>query len=77
MLRKWNYREHYHPNLTEHDYTHWASHAGEQRLAILDPMVKADAGRSLLGHVTAERPVPRRCIADNFCVERNDVEAYV
>ena len=29
MLRQWNYREHYHPNLTEEEQPHWDIHAGK------------------------------------------------
>ena len=28
MLRQWNYREHYHPNISEEERTHWDIHAG-------------------------------------------------
>lgn len=33
MLRQWNYRSHYHPDITEEESGHWIVHAG--RLAIL------------------------------------------
>ena len=29
MLRQWNYREHYHPNVTEEERPHWDIHAGQ------------------------------------------------
>ena len=29
MLRQWNYRSHYHPNLTREESVHWDVHAGE------------------------------------------------
>ena len=29
MLRQWNYRQHYHPNLTEEERPHWDIHAGK------------------------------------------------
>ena len=30
MLRKWNYRSYYHPNITEHEVSKLNSHAGER-----------------------------------------------
>ena len=32
MLRQWNYREHYHPNITESERPHWDIHAGEYQV---------------------------------------------
>ena len=30
MLRQWNYRGYYHPNITEHEVSKLNSHAGEK-----------------------------------------------
>lgn len=34
MLREWNYRDCYHPNMSDFDHTHWNFHAGNTRFTL-------------------------------------------
>ncbi len=35
MLRKWNYKDYYHPNLTHEEEEHMLSHAGTPSIHLL------------------------------------------
>lgn len=35
MLRRWNYRDHYYPNMTDPTIEHWDIHAGNLHFTIL------------------------------------------
>lgn len=39
MLRRWNYRDYYHPNVSGDEEEHMLSHAGKEAIAIIEEKV--------------------------------------
>ncbi|KAI1407128.1 hypothetical protein F5Y13DRAFT_175597 [Hypoxylon sp. FL1857] len=57
MLRQWNYREHYHPNVTEKDRPHWDIHA-DHCLDVLRSAAKCHADTTLTTFGWLDQPKP-------------------
>ncbi|TVY82612.1 Cyclochlorotine biosynthesis protein R [Lachnellula suecica] len=70
MLRQWNYREHYHPNITEDDRPHWDIHADH----CLDPlrsaaMCHADTTLTTFGWADQAKPMLNTRPISHKCVD--------
>ncbi|TVY58744.1 Oxidase ustYa [Lachnellula cervina] len=70
MLRQWNYREHYHPNITEEDRPHWDIHA-DHCLDILRSaaMCHADTTLTTFGWADQPKPMLNTRPIDHRCVD--------
>ncbi|KAM3066193.1 hypothetical protein ACMFMG_012153 [Clarireedia jacksonii] len=70
MLRQWNYREHYHPDVTEEDRPHWDIHA-DHCLDILRSaaMCHGDTTLTTFGWLDQEKPMLNTRPIQHKCVD--------
>ncbi|KAF2234770.1 hypothetical protein EV356DRAFT_144142 [Viridothelium virens] len=70
MLRQWNYRDHYHPNLSESDHVHWDIHA-DHCLELLRSAALCHADTTLTTFRWDQKPKPmlNTKLAPHKCVK--------
>ncbi|CAG8961585.1 hypothetical protein HYFRA_00006119 [Hymenoscyphus fraxineus] len=78
MLRQWNYREHYHPNITEKDRPHWDIHA-DHCIDVLRSaaMCHADTTLTTFGWLDQPKPMLNTRPIEHKCVDWNILMASV